>query len=96
MTALQAAGIAAGLVANTADLCRHDPHLRTRGYWTRLTTPEGQCVVFERPPFQLSRTPGGACGPGPLLGEHTDAVLQRVLGLGAAALSDLRAAGVIA
>jgi crotonobetainyl-CoA:carnitine CoA-transferase CaiB-like acyl-CoA transferase len=95
MAELQAAGIAAGVVANAADLCRRDPHVRARGYWTRINTPEGQSHEFDRPPFRMSLTPGGVQGPGPLLGEHTDAVLRRVLGLTPSALTELRAAGAI-
>ncbi|MBP1686934.1 MAG: hypothetical protein H6Q33_3077 [Deltaproteobacteria bacterium] len=96
MTTLQAADIAAGVVANAADLCRDDPHLQARGYWARIATPEGECPTFDRPPFLMSQTPGGVRGPGPLLGEHTDTVLQRVLGVTGTALGELRAAGVIA
>jgi len=96
MTHLQSAGIAAGRVANAADLCRRDPQLQARAYWARVATPEGETVELDGVPFKLSDTPGGISAPGPLLGEHTDAVLQRVLGLTAAAVATLRADGVVA
>jgi crotonobetainyl-CoA:carnitine CoA-transferase CaiB-like acyl-CoA transferase len=96
MTHLQRAGIAAGVVANAADLCRHDPHLQARQYWTRIPTPEGDVVECDGVPFKLSETPGAVDRPGPLLGEHTDAVLQRVLGLSPEAIAALRAQRVVA
>jgi crotonobetainyl-CoA:carnitine CoA-transferase CaiB-like acyl-CoA transferase len=96
MTHLQRAGIAAGLVANAEDLCRLDPHLQARGYWARVRGAAGDTFEFDGVPVRLSLTPGAVRSAGPLLGEHTDSVLQRVLGMGAAAIAGLRAAGVVA
>ena len=95
MTQLQHAGIAAGLVANAEDLCRRDPQLQARNYWTRVTTPEGDVVDLDGVPFRMSDTPGAVRTPGPLLGEHTDAVLHRVLHLSTAAIAELRAERII-
>jgi crotonobetainyl-CoA:carnitine CoA-transferase CaiB-like acyl-CoA transferase len=95
MTQLQRAGIAAGVVANAEDLCRRDPHLQARGYWTRVPTAEGGTVELDGVPVMLSATPGAVRTPGPLLGEHTAAVLERVLGLSAAAIIELRAAKAV-
>jgi crotonobetainyl-CoA:carnitine CoA-transferase CaiB-like acyl-CoA transferase len=96
METLQAAGVAAGIVADAEDLCRRDPHLRARGYWASVTTPEGERVEFDGIPFRLSEGPGAIAAPGPLLGEHTDAVLTRVLGLSSSQIAELRTAGVVA
>ncbi len=96
MTRLQRARIAAGVVANAEDLCRRDPHLQGRNYWARVPTPEGDVVEFDGVPFKMSATPGAVCAPGPLLGEHTAAVLQRVLGMTPEAIGELRAAHVVA
>jgi len=96
MLALQHTGIAAGIVANAADLCQRDPQLQARKYWARVPTQEGSSVDLDGVPFTLSDTPGAVRAPGPLLGEHTADVLQRVLGLTAAAVDALRAANVIA
>lgn len=95
MTLLQHAGVAAGIVANAEDLCRHDPHLQARRYWAHIAAPEGDIVEFDGVPFRMSESPGTVRSAGPLLGEHTDAVLQRVLGMDAAAIADLRAANII-
>jgi crotonobetainyl-CoA:carnitine CoA-transferase CaiB-like acyl-CoA transferase len=95
MTHLQHAGIAAGIVANAEDLCRRDSQLQARGYWARVSTPEGDTVELDGVPVTLSATPGAVRTPGPLLGEHTDAVLQRVLAMDPTAIAELRAAKVV-
>ena len=96
MVRLQQAGIAAGVVANAEDLCRHDPQLQARGYWAHVSTPDGEIAELDGVPIKLSATPGGVRSPGPLLGEHTDAVLQRVLGMSPATIAGLRTAKVVA
>ncbi len=98
MTRLQEAAIAAGVVANGEDLDR-DPQLRARGYWARLPAQEGgktEDIILDGPPFKLSRTPGYVAAPGPLLGEHTDSVLSRLLNYSAQQIAQLKEDGVIA
>ncbi len=95
MAALQAAGVAAGRVADAADLCAGDPQLAARGHFVGVPTPEGGTVRLDGPAVHLSDTPATVSGPGPLLGEHTDQVLSGVLGLGAGEIAALRAGGVI-
>jgi crotonobetainyl-CoA:carnitine CoA-transferase CaiB-like acyl-CoA transferase len=46
-------------------------------------------------PVRLSETPGSVRTPAPALGEHSDEVLQKLLGLGADEVAALRAAGAI-
>jgi crotonobetainyl-CoA:carnitine CoA-transferase CaiB-like acyl-CoA transferase len=46
-------------------------------------------------PVKLSGTPGGVRTPPPRLGEHTNTVLQRDLGLAEEAVARLRREGVI-
>src|SRR5262249_417233 len=41
MELLQSAGVAAGRVANAADLCARDPQLAARGHFVDVPTPEG-------------------------------------------------------
>jgi crotonobetainyl-CoA:carnitine CoA-transferase CaiB-like acyl-CoA transferase len=95
MTVLQRARVAAGVVANGEDLDR-DPQLRARGYWARVKTPEGEEVVLDSPPIKLSATPGYIVTPGPLLGEHTESVLQRLLGYTDECVARLKADRVVA
>jgi crotonobetainyl-CoA:carnitine CoA-transferase CaiB-like acyl-CoA transferase len=95
MRQLQQAGIAAGIVADGDDLDR-DPQLRARGYWAHVQTPEGDEVVLDGTPVKLSVTPGYVAAPGPLLGEHTDAVLRRLLGYSEEHIARLKADRVVA
>lgn len=95
MTLLQQAGVPAGVVANGEDLDR-DPQLRARGYWAQAQTPEGDTVVLDGTPVKLSATPGYVAAPGPLLGEHTDKVLRRLLGYSDAQIAQLKAERVVA
>ncbi len=96
MERLQAAGVAAGRVANAAELCAGDPQLRARGHFVDVPTPRGTTVRLDGPAFLLSGTPAAVRGPGPLLGEHGDAVLAEVLGLEPHEIAALHAGGVIA
>lgn len=96
MRRLQEAGVPAGLVADARDLCADDPQLAARGHFVDVPTPEGRTVRIDGPPFILSETPAAVAGPGPLLGEHTDAVLSSLLGLSSEELAELREAGIIA
>jgi benzylsuccinate CoA-transferase BbsF subunit len=93
---LQDAGVAAGRVATAEDLCALDPQLAARGHFVDVPTPEGRTIRLDGPPFLLSDTPAAVRGPGPLLGEHTDEVLETLLGCDAAERARLRADGVVA
>src|SRR4030095_4663581 len=96
MARLQAAGVAAGRVADARDLCTRDPQLAARGHFVDVPTPEGGSTRIDGPAFLLSETPASVRGPGPLLGEHTDEVLEGVLGLDHDAIAALRAARGVA
>jgi crotonobetainyl-CoA:carnitine CoA-transferase CaiB-like acyl-CoA transferase len=81
------AGIPAAAVMSTAKLVA-EPHLRARGFWERH---EGG--VLPGLPWQSDF--GREIGPSPALGEHTDRVLERVLGLSVAEIATLRDAGAL-
>lgn len=95
MTLFQQARIPAGIVASAEDMDR-DPHLRSRGYWAHVPTPEEEEVVLDGPPIKLSMTPGYIAAPGPLLGEHSDSVLGNILGYSIADIVTLKAERVVA
>jgi crotonobetainyl-CoA:carnitine CoA-transferase CaiB-like acyl-CoA transferase len=76
MDLLQCAGVAAGRVASARDLCERDPQLAARGFFVDVATAEGHTVRFDGSPVRLSETPPRIAAAGPLLGEHTLAVLR--------------------
>ncbi len=96
VTLLQRHGIAAAVVADARDLCETDPHVRSRGYFASVATPEGSIARLDGLPIRLSHTPGRITSPAPLLGEHTDAVLMQVLGMTTDEITAFREARVIA
>jgi benzylsuccinate CoA-transferase BbsE subunit len=71
------------------------PQLAARGYFAEVPAPaRDRPLVMPGAPYQLSATPWRLRGPAPTLGQH-NAALYGELGLGAADLAHLRAAGVI-
>jgi len=72
-----------------------DPHIRAMAFFQPVDYPG-----LERPapiaktPVWLSETPGGIRHRAPLLGEHTEQILQQI-GYDAAAIEELRRTGVI-
>jgi crotonobetainyl-CoA:carnitine CoA-transferase CaiB-like acyl-CoA transferase len=78
MMLLQHAGVAAGRVSDAVDLCEHDPQLAAWGFFVTVATPEGGTVRMAGPPLRLSETPAAVTTPGPLVGEHTLAVLSEL------------------
>ena len=80
LTRLQKAGVAAGIVENTADAF-NDPQLRKRNiYWPMQHAEMGEFTHLGQS-FQLSKTPAKAYSPSPLLGEHTEQVCTEMLGM---------------
>ena len=80
MTRLQAAGVPAGVVENTAD-AYNDPQLRKRNiYWPMHHAEMGDFTHLGQS-FQLSKTPAKPYSPSPLLGEHTEQICTEMLGM---------------
>jgi len=91
---LQAAGVAAFPSVNLKELVE-DPHLAARDFFTRIPHPEVGVRLCPGTPWRFRHRPWAVPDRAPLLGEHTDAVLGGVLGLDAAELATLRAAGAL-
>lgn len=94
MEELLAAGVPAGAVQRSSDLA-NDPQYLHRGFHRFLDHP-----VMGRVPYAgvQYRIPGYEAGPhrhAPLLGEHTDAVLSKDLGLSAEEITRAREAGAL-
>lgn len=91
---LEAAEVAAGPIQSIADI-RRDPQFVAREMFESVELPGGAKLEIPAVVPKLSHTPGGTRWIGPALGEHTDAVLRELLGLGDEELAQLDAAGVI-
>ncbi|MFN3925004.1 MAG: CaiB/BaiF CoA transferase family protein [Pseudarthrobacter sp.] len=92
---LRAGGVMAGPVNDATDLLR-DAHLRSRGFFQRLTHPEAGTHDYSGLPLLLSETPAEITDPAPCFGEHNREVLMGILGLSEAEYASLAAQGVIA
>ena len=94
LAALNSEGIPCGPI-NEIDQVFDDPQVRARGLQLQLDHPSAGSVASVANPIRLSRTPIDYRLAPPLLGQHTDEVLSRLLGLDAGRLEELRAGGVI-
>lgn len=72
-----------------------DPHFRARGYFVDVHHPEAGTLPYTREPFRMAASPAAPIRRAPLLGEHTETVLQQRLGLSNAEITELRQQGVI-
>lgn len=92
--ALAAAGVPAGLTYRARDML-NDPHFQARESIVRVDDerlgPTAMQNVFPR----LSASPGEVRHTGPLLGEHTDAVLREWLDYDDDRIAGLRGDGII-
>jgi crotonobetainyl-CoA:carnitine CoA-transferase CaiB-like acyl-CoA transferase len=79
---------------NTVDQVFADPQVQARGMKVSVPHPLAGSVDLIGNPLKLSATPVTYRRPPPTLGQHTEEVLQE-LGLGAAEIAELRAAGAI-
>jgi crotonobetainyl-CoA:carnitine CoA-transferase CaiB-like acyl-CoA transferase len=90
----EAVGVPAGRIRTVAEVCESE-HLKARGMIVTLPHPKAGPIRVLGVPVRLHATPGKAATPPPLLGQHTERVLGRVLGVKRAEVARLRAAGVI-
>jgi len=93
---LSAAGVAAGPSNTAADVIA-DPHVEARNMLVELprTDDVDDPVLIPGNPVKLSKMADGPETRVPWVGEHTDEVLHKELGLSDTELADLRAEGVI-
>jgi benzylsuccinate CoA-transferase BbsF subunit len=93
MHVLQSIGVAAGVVKNAADIYE-DPQLAQRGLFWKMEHPEMGQFTHLGQGFELSKTPAQAKMPSPLLGEHTEYVCTKILGMADNEFAEAAAAGV--
>src|SRR5262245_45272389 len=87
-------GVPAGRIKTVAEVCESQ-HLKTRGMVVSLPHPKAGPVTVMGVPIRLQSTPGAAVLPPPMLGEHTDEILTRLLRMPKAKIDKLRSAGVL-
>jgi benzylsuccinate CoA-transferase BbsF subunit len=80
MEMLQKSGIAAGVVQTAEDILDHDPHLKERELFIPLEHPVIGMFRHPTPPFKLSKT-GTRVRTSPCLGEHTEYICTKLLGM---------------
>jgi len=72
-----------------------DPHFAERGAFVDVDHPVAGRWQLPGAPFRPQLTPGQALRPAPLLGQHTDAVLQEFTNLDATEIAALKQANII-
>lgn len=87
-------GIPVGAINNLAQVVEH-PQVKARGSMVEIEHPRAGKMRVVGVPVRLSATPGAVRTPAPALGEHTADVLRDLLGLSAAQIEALRAAGAL-
>lgn len=94
VAALEATGVPCGPVNDLAQVF-DDPQVKARGLAINLEHALAGALPQVASPIRLSETPVQYRHAPPLLGEHTEAILGELLGLGADRLAELRVNSVI-
>ena len=94
VTALEEAGVPCGPINDLAQVFA-DPHVQARGLRVDIAHPLAGTVPQVASPIRLSCTPVKYRKGPPLLGEHSEALLQQLLGLDDEQILALRRSGVI-
>lgn len=95
MEGLQAAGIAAGVVQNAADIWEDDPQIQHLGLKVPMEHPEVGLAPIEGMPIRLSEARAHYWRHGPLLGQDNDYVFHELLGLEPDEIAQMVETGVI-
>jgi benzylsuccinate CoA-transferase BbsF subunit len=77
----QAAGVRALPVQSAQDRIEHDPQLRQREMYLEIEHPALGRYKVQNAPFKLSETPAVNSRPSPMIGEHTQEIVEGLLGL---------------
>jgi crotonobetainyl-CoA:carnitine CoA-transferase CaiB-like acyl-CoA transferase len=93
LSALEAAKVPCGAINDLGEVFA-DPHVQSRGMTVAMPHPLTDALKLVASPMKLSATPVQYRRPPPLLGEHTDEVLQE-FGIGEAERARLRKSGAL-
>ncbi|AEB60789.1 CaiB/BaiF CoA transferase family protein [Ectopseudomonas mendocina] len=91
---LEKAGVPCGPI-NDLQQVFADPQVKARGLRLDLPNALGSRTPQVASPLRLSATPVAYRSAPPLLGQHTDSLLQRLLGMSETQIAELREAGVL-
>lgn len=91
---LQAAGVPAHAVQTSDDMWK-DPQLHHRGHYVEVPHDRMGKTYVENSRFKLSATPARIEHGGPILGEHNNFVLEKILGYDEDRISELVVEGVL-
>lgn len=94
MEMLNGAGVPAGAVFDTGDLM-NDPSFRATGMLTEISHPTRGPVVLPGWPVKMSGSPTPPISCPPALGQHTDTILNDLLGMDESEIGDLRSSQAI-
>jgi crotonobetainyl-CoA:carnitine CoA-transferase CaiB-like acyl-CoA transferase len=94
IAALEPVAVPCGPINDLAQVFE-DPQVRARGMRTEAPHPLAGTVPMVASPIRLSETPVRKPAAPPLLGQHTQEVLEGLLGMTGAELRSLREKGVV-
>jgi crotonobetainyl-CoA:carnitine CoA-transferase CaiB-like acyl-CoA transferase len=94
-SALIAAGVPAAAVQKPGERIDHDPDTEGFGLWPTVRHSKMGDVRVDGLPVHLSKTDWQIERGGPCLGEHTDQVLNELIGLSESEIAQLREEGVV-
>ena len=94
MNLLQEAGIAAGAVLNNAEVYS-DPHIKARGYFDIIEAPDAGIHSYAGRIWKLEETETPKRRHAPILGEHNDYVLGKIIGLTPDEIKELEQENII-
>ena len=90
---LEAAGITCALVNSVAEVVE-EPQIKAREMIQETIDSKGRRLKVVASPIKLSRTPASIQRAAPLLGEHTETVLEEWLGIKKEEFDDLAKQGI--
>ena len=91
---MQTAGVCAGMVQDARDLMENDPQLNERGFLLSMEHPVLGVCSHPTPPYKLSKTKA-RIKTAPCLGEHTDYICTKLLGMSDEDFVELLQEGVL-
>ncbi|MCB1395310.1 MAG: CoA transferase [Rhodobacter sp.] len=94
MAACRAAGVPAGVANKASDLLEDDV-LNAHGHFWPLDHAEMGRLKYNGPAYRFEKTPSALRFAAPRLGEHTEAVMTRILGFDQADIARFRDKGLL-